>query len=280
MDVISKIDVIREQLNTYRKAGKKIGLVPTMGYFHQGHLSLMEIARQKCDVVVTSLFVNPTQFAPGEDFETYPKNLTRDQELAKNQGVDILFVPTEKLLYPEPFFTYVISEKLSKVLCGNKRTNHFRGVTTIVAKLFNIVQPDIAVFGQKDYQQAIIIQKMVEDLNFPIEIIVAPIVREKDGLAMSSRNTYLTKEQRKQAPVIFKALSRAQELFQSGETNSKIIHALINETIKSSSLAKIEYIEIVNAKNLKKDLNIIPGTFVAVAVYYGKTRLIDNLRFE
>ncbi len=280
MDVISKIDVIREQLNTYRKAGKKIGLVPTMGYFHQGHLSLMEIARQKCDVVVTSLFVNPTQFAPGEDFETYPKNLTRDQELAKNQGVDILFVPTEKLLYPEPFFTYVISEKLSKVLCGNKRTNHFRGVTTIVAKLFNIVQPDIAVFGQKDYQQAIIIQKMVEDLNFPIEIIVAPIVREKDGLAMSSRNTYLTKEQRKQAPVIFKALSRAQELFQSGETNAKIIHALINETIKSSSLAKIEYIEIVNAKNLKKDLNIIPGTFVAVAVYYGKTRLIDNLRFE
>ncbi len=279
MQVIKKVDELRATLGKYRKAGKRIGLVPTMGYFHEGHLSLIDAVLEKTDIVVVSLFVNPTQFGPSEDLENYPRDFERDERLARERGADIIFYPDVKEMYPEPFFTYVVTDQLSKVLCGKSRPVHFRGVTTIVAKLFNIVQPDVAVFGRKDAQQAIIIQRMVKDLNFPIEIIVAPIVREPDGLAMSSRNVYLSEKERKQAPVIHAALQKAFETVQNGETSAEKIKRLIRQKIESAGLARIDYIELIRERDLQPVDRIEPGTFVAVAVWFGKTRLIDNLAF-
>jgi len=276
MQVIKKIDELRAVLGQNRKTGQRIGLVPTMGYFHEGHLSLIDVARKHADIVVVSLFVNPTQFGPNEDLERYPRDFQRDERLAEKRGADIIFYPAVKDMYPESFYTYVVTEKLSKVLCGKSRPIHFRGVTTIVAKLFNIVQPDIAVFGRKDAQQAIIIRRMVADLNFPVEIIVAPIVRESDGLAMSSRNTYLTAEERKQAPVIYAALQLAVERVNAGERNAETVRQLIRQKIESAALAEIEYIEIIQEQDLQPADRIAPGVFVAVAVWFGKTRLIDN----
>lgn len=277
MKVIENIHGIRNELALCRKKGKTIGLVPTMGYFHEGHLSLMDIARKRTEIVVVSLFVNPTQFGPNEDFEKYPRDIERDERLAIERGVDIIFYPDAKKMYPEPFCTYVVTEKLSRVLCGVSRPVHFKGVATIVAKLFNIVQPDVAVFGQKDVQQAVIIKRMVKDLNFPIKIIIAPIIREKDGLAMSSRNNHLSSEERKQAPIIYRALTRAHEEVRLGNRNAKELEDLIQEIISSANLARIEYVEIVNDSTLDKVEQVKPGTFVAVAVFFGKTRLIDNI---
>ncbi|HCL00010.1 MAG TPA: pantoate--beta-alanine ligase [Candidatus Marinimicrobia bacterium] len=277
MKVIRKISELRSELTIHRKAGSRVGLVPTMGYFHEGHLSLMDVARKDSDIVVVSLFVNPTQFGPNEDLVKYPRDFERDERLAKERGADIIFYPDSREMYPDPFLTYVITEKLSGVLCGESRPIHFRGVTTIVAKLFNIIQPDVAVFGRKDAQQAIIIKKMVADLNFPVEIIVAPIIREADGLAMSSRNTYLSSEERKQAPIIYRALQKATEMVQRGELNAGCVERSIRQQIETAPLARIEYIEIVNEKNLEPVKTIDPGTFVAVAVWFGKTRLIDNV---
>ncbi|RKY55580.1 MAG: pantoate--beta-alanine ligase [Candidatus Neomarinimicrobiota bacterium] len=277
MKIFRTIKNLRNELAHFRRVGKTIGLVPTMGYFHGGHLSLMDVARKDSDVVVVSLFVNPTQFGPNEDLERYPRDFERDRQLAEERGVDIIFYPDVKEMYPEPFYTYVYTEKLSKVLCGASRPIHFRGVTTIVAKLFNIVQPDIAVFGQKDAQQAIIIKQMVKDLNFPIKIIVAPIIREKDGLAMSSRNKYLSFEEREQAVVINRALTEAYKKVQSGVKNAKDIEYLIRKIINEATLAKIEYIKIVDDSTLENVESIEAGTFAAVAVFFGKTRLIDNV---
>jgi pantoate--beta-alanine ligase len=276
MKVIRTIRELREELWIQRSHGQRIGLVPTMGYFHEGHLSLIELAREKSDFVVVSLYVNPTQFGPNEDLSRYPRDFARDERLARERGTDVLFYPDNQEMYPESFCTYVVPEKLANVLCGRSRPTHFRGVTTIVAKLFNIVQPDLAVFGRKDAQQAIIIKRMVSDLNFPIEIIVAPIVRESDGLAMSSRNTYLSPAERKQAPVIFQALTAAAELVGKGERKSANIEESISKKIAAASLAQIEYIQIVSEKNLQPVATIEPGAFVAVAVWFGKTRLIDN----
>jgi len=280
MQIIKEIDELRTVLADYRKVGKRIGLVPTMGYFHEGHLSLIDAIREKADVVVVSLFVNPTQFGPSEDLERYPRDFERDERLARERGADIIFYPDVKVMYPEPFFTYVVTNQLSGVLCGKSRPVHFRGVTTIVAKLFNIVQPDVAVFGRKDAQQAIIIKRMVEDLNFPIEIIVVPIVRESDGLAMSSRNVYLSEEERKQAPVIYAALQKAFKTVQNGETSAEKIKRLIRQKIESTGLAHIDYIELIRERDLKPVARVETGTFVAVAVWFGKTRLIDNLAFS
>ena len=277
MKIIRTVENLRKELTPLREFGKTISLVPTMGYFHEGHLSLMDIARKSSDIVVVSLFVNPIQFSPNEDLERYPHDFERDKQLAEERDVDIIFYPDVKEMYPEPFYTYVSTEKLSNVLCGASRPIHFRGVTTIVAKLFNIVQPDIAVFGQKDVQQAIVIKQMVKDLNFPIKIIIAPIIREKDGLAMSSRNKYLSTEERKQAPIICKALTRVHEEVRLGNKNAKEIEDLIREIISSADLARIEYIGIIDDSTLKSVECIEAGTFAAVAVFFGKTRLIDNV---
>ncbi|HRS51925.1 MAG TPA: pantoate--beta-alanine ligase [Candidatus Marinimicrobia bacterium] len=277
MQILTKIKDIRQELLTIRAGGKKIGLVPTMGYLHEGHLSLVDVARANADVVVMSIFVNPTQFAPNEDLMRYPRDIERDERLARGRGVDYIFHPEVSEMYPKPYFTYVVTEQLAKVLCGISRPTHFQGVTTVVAKLFNIVQPDIAVFGQKDAQQAVIIKQMVRDLNFPIRIIVAPIVREADGLAMSSRNVYLTPEERQQAPVIFQALQGARENVRNGLTDTDLIKDQICRTIQTSPLARIDYVEIVDDQTLTPVETIKPGTFAAVAVYYGKTRLIDNI---
>lgn len=277
MRVVKTIDEIRKVVGASKKNGKRIGLVPTMGYFHEGHLSLIDTIRPHADVIVVSLFVNPTQFGPNEDLERYPRDFSRDERLAAERGADILFYPADETMYPQPFFTYVVAEKLSRVLCGKSRPTHFRGVTTIVTKLFNIVQPDVAVFGRKDAQQAIIIRRMTEDLNFPVKILTAPIVREPDGLAMSSRNTYLSAVERSQAPVIYQALRQAQAMTAGGIREAAVIRKAVREKIETAPLARIEYIEIVREADLEQVAQVEPGVFLAVAVWFGKTRLIDNV---
>ncbi len=277
MQILTKIEDIRQELLVIRTNAKKIALVPTMGYLHEGHLSLVDVAKVNADVVVMSIFVNPTQFAPNEDLMRYPRDIERDERLARERGVDYIFHPEVAEMYPDPYFTYVVTEQLAKVLCGISRPTHFRGVTTVVAKLFNIIQPDVAVFGQKDAQQAVIIRQMVRDLNFPTQIIVAPIVREPDGLAMSSRNVYLTPEERQQAPIIFKALQAARENVKNGLTDANQVRDQITKMIQTSPLARIDYVEIIDDQTLTPVETVKPGTFAAVAVYYGKTRLIDNI---
>jgi pantoate--beta-alanine ligase len=277
MKVIRQIPELKRELAQYRASGKRIALVPTMGYFHEGHLSLIDIARRQAEIVVVSLYVNPTQFGPHEDLEQYPRDFKRDEQLAQARGTDIIFYPDDRAMYGKFHVTYVVTEQLSRVLCGKSRPIHFRGVTTIVTKLFNIVQPDVAVFGRKDAQQAIIIRRMVADLNFPIGIVVAPIVREADGLAMSSRNTYLNPTERAQAPILFQALQQAVELVKNGQLNAAVVRRKIRAKIRSAPLAEIEYIEIVREQDLTPVEFIEPGTFVAVAVKFGKTRLIDNI---
>jgi len=277
MKLIEKIADLREEIKRFKREGKIIGFVPTMGYFHEGHLSLMEIARKRSDVLVVSIFVNPIQFGPNEDYNRYPRDLKRDLKLAEERGVDIVFHPDNREMYQENFQTYVNVEKLTKGMCGKYRPGHFRGVTTVVAKLFNIVQPDIAVFGQKDVQQAIVIKRMVGDLNFPVEIVVGPVIREHDGLAMSSRNTYLNDEERKQAPMIYKALKVAREKVKMGNRDAAKLKEIIENTIATAPLARIEYVEIVDDENLEPVSEVKPGTLAAVAVWFGKTRLIDNI---
>ncbi|MGC9363991.1 MAG: pantoate--beta-alanine ligase [Fidelibacterota bacterium] len=280
MRVVKTIDEIRKVVSTSKKKGKRIGLVPTMGYFHEGHLSLIDFIRPHADVVVVSLFVNPTQFGPNEDLERYPRDFSRDERLAAERGADILFYPAAEEMYPQPFFTYVVTENLSRVLCGKSRPTHFRGVATIVTKLFNIVQPDVAVFGRKDAQQAIIIRRMTEDLNFPVKILIAPIVRESDGLAMSSRNTYLSASERSQAPVIYQALQQARKMTAGGIREAEVIQKAVREKIETAPLARIEYIEIVREADLKQVAQVEPDVFLAVAVWFGKTRLIDNVELR
>ena len=259
-----------------RKEGKSIGFVPTMGYLHEGHLSLVRAARKHTDTVVASIFVNPAQFGPGEDFEKYPRDIKRDEELVRTAGVDVLFYPSIKEMYPEGYVTYVNVEKLTDGLCGASRPGHFKGVTTVVAKLFGIVKPTIAYFGQKDAQQAVIIRKMVEDLNMDVEVKVMPIIREKDALAMSSRNVYLSEAERKDAAALNQALKRAESLIEKGERSSAVIKKEMERIIKEKDSAKIDYMAIVDAKNLK-ELQLITGeTLIALAVFMGRTRLIDN----
>jgi len=277
MKLIEKIADLREEIKRFKREGKIIGFVPTMGYFHEGHLSLMEIARKRSDVLVVSIFVNPIQFGPNEDYNRYPRDLKRDLKLAEERGVDIVFHPDNREMYQENFQTYVNVEKLTKGMCGKYRPGHFRGVITVVAKLFNIVQPDIAVFGQKDAQQAMVIKRMVGDLNFPVEIVVGPVIREHDGLAMSSRNTYLNDEERKQAPMIYKALKVAREKVKMGNRDAAKLKEIIENTIATAPLARIEYVEIVDDENLEPVSEVKPGTLAAVAVWFGKTRLIDNI---
>ncbi|MDD5476591.1 MAG: pantoate--beta-alanine ligase [Candidatus Omnitrophica bacterium] len=256
--------------------GKNIGFVPTMGALHLGHLSLIKQAVKDNDIVVVSIFVNPAQFGPKEDFKKYPRPLKKDLKLCRKSGVDLVFLPTEKVMYPRGFSTFVEAGELGGKLCGISRPGHFRGVATVVAKLLNIVAPDILYLGQKDAQQAIIITKMIKDLNFPVKVKVMPTVRQKDGLALSSRNIYLNNEQKKEAPVLFKALSLAKSLITNGQRDTARIISRMRQLIKKKKQAKIDYIAIVDLEKLNNIKKIDCNCLISLAVKFGKTRLIDN----
>ena len=280
MKTITSVREMQQTANRIREEGKRIALVPTMGYLHQGHLSLIRRAREKADVVVTSIYVNPTQFGPKEDFAAYPRDLAGDAALAEDAGNDFLFVPSDREMYPDGYQTFVKVEKLTIGLCGASRPTHFQGVTTIVAKLFNIVKPHVAIFGAKDAQQAIVIKRMAADLNFDMEIDVAPIVREPDGLAMSSRNAYLSSQERRVATVLYRSLLEAERRIKDGERDIQSIKRMMQDMIEATPASKTDYLEIVDAETLQP-LEIITGeALIAIAVYIGKTRLIDNIRLR
>ncbi|MBZ5505639.1 MAG: pantoate--beta-alanine ligase [Acidobacteriia bacterium] len=259
------------------RASKCVGFVPTMGALHQGHLSLVRTARTQSDVVIASVFVNPKQFGPNEDFTKYPRNAEKDAAMLAAEKTDYLFLPSVEEMYPPGATSWVSEEALSEKLDGRSRPGHFRGVTTVVAKLFNIVQPDLAFFGQKDAAQVAIVKKMVCDLNFDVRIVVCPIVRESDGLAMSSRNAYLNPEQRKQALVLYRSLMRLQMLVDRGETRSTTLLAAGKQVIAEEPTVKLDYLEIVNPETLDQADEIGQGALIAVAAYVGSTRLIDNI---
>ena len=277
MKVAKTIDSVRKLIANAGENCKKVGFVPTMGALHRGHVSLIEKAVKNSDFVVVSIFVNPTQFGPEEDFEKYPRPLEDDLKICKDNSVNLVFAPPVKEIYTEKNFTWVNVEKLTETLCGKSRPGHFRGVTTVCAKLFNIVEPDIAFFGQKDAQQAIVIKKMVTDLNLPIKIVVCPTVREPDGLAVSSRNKYLTDDQRKQATLIYKALQTAEKMIKQGIKNPQTITEQMRKTLSKQPSIKIEYISIVNTQNLQPIDLIGKKNLIAIAAKLGSTRLIDNI---
>ena len=274
MIVAKTIGEVRSALFTSRQ--RRVGLVPTMGALHQGHLSLVRAARAKCDFVVVSIFVNPTQFGPQEDLSKYPRTLERDCALLEREGVELVFVPEVEEMYPAGAVTWVTVEGLSERLCGRSRPGHFRGVTTVVAKLFHIVQPDAAFFGQKDAAQAAIIRRMVRDLAVPVEIVVCPIVREADGLALSSRNVYLTAEQRTQALGLSRALGEVEAAFRGGERDAAKLAALGRAVVAAEPGVRLDYFEIVDADDLEP-VGEAAGALVAVAAWVGTTRLIDNV---
>jgi pantoate--beta-alanine ligase len=263
-----------------RAEGKTIALVPTMGALHEGHLSLMRKARIDCDVLVISIYVNPSQFGPGEDYRCYPRNLDHDVKLAAKVGVDIVFAPTNSEMYPPGFKTSVRVAELDERLCGGFRPHHFQGVCTIVNKLFNIVRPDYAYFGQKDAQQAVIIKRMVADLNMGIEVMVLPIVRDRDGLALSSRNSYLSPGERQAALVLYKSLQLAKELIEAGECQADVIKRRMQDLIRAEELVQLEYIAICELENLTEVSNVSPNTLIALAARVGQARLIDNYLVE
>lgn len=277
MQIVSTMREMSCISDELRKGGKTIVLVPTMGYFHEGHLSLMREGRRRGDVLVVSLFVNPTQFGEGEDYQIYPRDFSRDKGLVEGIGVDILFVPTVEQMYPEVYQTFVEVERVTKPMEGQFRPSHFRGVTTVVAKLFNIVKPHIAIFGEKDFQQLAVIRRMVEDLNMGVEIIGMAIVREADGLAMSSRNRYLTSDQRKAALSLNRSLQEASQLFRSGERNPRRIIDAVERVIETERDVTIEYVEVRDTKTLE-EIEMIEGqAVIALAIKVGKVRLIDNV---
>lgn len=280
MKVVSSIKEVRNLISEWKKQGLSVGFVPTMGCLHQGHLSLIENARKQTDKVIVSIFVNPLQFGPNEDFSRYPRSLDSDLHGCKNSGADLVFTPELGELLPEKNLVYVDVDLLGNTLCGSSRPGHFRGVCTIVAKLFNILTPDKAFFGEKDAQQLAIITRMINDLNFNLEIIPCPIVREKDGLAMSSRNIYLSPEERKAATIISKSLFAARKLLNDGEKDPIRLKNFIIDSIKSELLANIDYVEVVDLATLQTAEKIENSILIATAVYFGKTRLIDNFTYK
>jgi pantoate--beta-alanine ligase len=277
MEIIKKPNKLRQVIKSLKSEGKSVGFVPTMGYLHDGHISLIKKARNETDIVVLSIFVNPIQFAPGEDYKKYPRDTERDNKTAEKEGVDIIFAPEVSDMYTKDYSTFVEEKELSKILEGASRPTHFRGVTTVVLKLFNIIQPDISYFGQKDFQQAVIIKKMVKDLNLDTKIKVLPTVREKDGLAQSSRNTYLNKAERKAATVLYRSLTEAKKLIEGGLDNTEKVKKKIKNIIDKESLAEIDYIEIREMETLKAIKEIKKRAVILLAVRIGKVRLIDNI---
>jgi pantoate--beta-alanine ligase len=280
MEVIQRIQQMKEVSRKARSEGKVIGFVPTMGFLHEGHLSLVREARKMADIVVVSIFVNPAQFGPSEDFEKYPRDVTRDAELLASEKADYMFLPKVEEMYPANFSTYVKVRDLSAKMCGVSRPVHFEGVTTVVLKLFHIVDPHFAYFGQKDAQQLIIIRRMVADLNLDVEIVRLPIVREADGLATSSRNAYLSEEERKAATVLYRALQYAKQVIEKGERKSKTIIKEMREIIEKEPLAQIDYISITDMVELKELKTLKGKALIALAANFGTTRLIDNIIVE
>ncbi|NPV59653.1 MAG: pantoate--beta-alanine ligase [Actinobacteria bacterium] len=280
MRIVTSPEEMLRAVKEVKAAGRSVGLVPTMGYFHAGHLSLMRAARAENDFVVVSLFVNPTQFGPREDFKDYPRDLARDSEMAAEAGVDCVFHPRVEDMYPQPYLTYVEVEGVSEGLCGALRPGHFRGVATVVAKLFHIIPAHRTYFGLKDAQQVMVIRRMVEDLNFDIEIVACPTVREADGLAMSSRNIYLGEEERKAATVLYRSLRLAEEMAVAGEREAGKLVAAIRETIASEPLVEPEYVEVVDWGLLKPVERLEGQVLIALAARVGKARLIDNVILE
>lgn len=276
MDIIRSLHDMRQRVLLIRSLNQSIAFVPTMGYLHDGHLSLLHDARKRGDVVVLSIFVNPTQFGQGEDFEEYPRDLERDSRLAEEAGCDIVFAPSAHDMYPQDYATYVGVEGITQTLCGASRPGHFRGVTTVVSKLFHIVQPHVAIFGNKDFQQLAVIRRMTEDLNMSVEIIGMPIFREADGLAMSSRNVYLSADQRQQALALSRALTEARQLVAAGELNCATIISTLKSRLSQQPDARIDYIQICHQRTLKDQLQADHDSVLLMAVFIGQTRLIDN----
>lgn len=276
MKIVSTIKEVRECVNEWKKEGKTVGFVPTMGYLHEGHMSLIDAAGEN-DKVVVSIFVNPIQFGPNEDLASYPRDLERDAKMCEEHGVDLIFHPTPEEMYGDNFYSFVDMNVLTQELCGLTRPVHFRGVCTVVTKLFNIVAPDKAYFGQKDAQQLAIVRRMVKDLNMPVEIVGCPIVREDDGLAKSSRNTYLSEQERKAALVLSRSIFIAKEMADNGERDAKKIISAMTEKIKKEPLAKIDYVKAVDSLTMQQVEKIEGEVLIAIAVYIGKTRLIDNV---
>ena len=280
MKVVSTIKEVRAYIKSWKKEGASIGFVPTMGYLHEGHGSLIQKARENNDKVVVSIFVNPMQFGPTEDLASYPRDLEKDSAFCASLGADLIFHPEPEEMYQEGFCSYVDMDVLTKELCGLSRPVHFRGVCTVVSKLFHIVMPDRAYFGQKDAQQLAIIRRMVKDLNMDLEIVGCPIIREADGLAKSSRNTYLSQEERKAALCLSRSIRLGQSLVEQGETNAKKVLEAMKVEIQKEPLAKIDYIKCVNGLTMQQVETIKAPILVAMAVYIGKTRLIDNFIVE
>ena len=276
MRVVKTIKEVREQVGAWKKEGFSIGFVPTMGYLHEGHQSLIRKSAEQNDRTVVSVFVNPIQFGPNEDLEAYPRDLERDKAAVEEAGGDLIFNPEPSEMYPDHFTSFIDTTETTELLCGAVRPIHFRGVCTVVGKLFNIVLPDRAYFGQKDAQQLATIRRFVRDLNFPVEVIACPIVRESDGLAKSSRNTYLNPAERQAAVILSKSLNLGREAIEQGERDAKKVIAVITASLQSEPLARIAYVEVVDFENIQRVERIAGETLVAIAVYIGKTRLIDN----
>ncbi len=277
MMIVSTLDELR---SARLLLDGKLGLVPTMGYLHEGHTSLIRRATAECDHVAVSIFVNPTQFGPNEDLSKYPRDLDRDLHLLEEAGADLVWTPTPEVMYPPRFQTWVEVEEMTRPLEGVQRPGHFRGVTTVVTKLFNAVQPAKAYFGQKDAQQAAVVRRMVKDLNFPVEIVVCPIVREPDGLAMSSRNVYLDPEQRKAAAILYRSLSDAKTAYDKGERDAEKLRQIMKASIASEPLAQMQYVSCADYDALQELEKVTGKTLLSIAVFFGKTRLIDNFVLE
>lgn len=276
MEILRTISEVKAAVRPRKRAGARVGLVPTMGYLHEGHLSLVRRARQETDLVVVSIFVNPLQFGPREDYDRYPRDLDRDAALLAPEGVDIVFAPSVEEMYPEPIRTFVEVTGLTEGLCGASRPGHFRGVTTVVTKLFNIVEPDVAYFGEKDFQQLQVVRRMVRDLNMNVEIVGVPTVREPDGLALSSRNVYLRGREREAARILYRAIQRAQELVAQGQRDARALVEDLTAFIAREPLARVDYVAVVDPETLAPVERIEGRVRLALAVYIGSTRLIDN----
>lgn len=282
MEIIKTIIEMQNITKKYKKEGKIVGFVPTMGYLHEGHLTLVKEAKKRCDIVVVSIFVNPLQFGPKEDFAKYPRDFERDSNLLLKEGVNYIFYPEKEEMYQDGYQTYVEVTEVTKNLCGASRAGHFKGVTTVVCKLFNAVMPDLAFFGEKDYQQIMTIKRMVKDLNMDIEIIGVPIVREPDGLAMSSRNTYLSEEERKSALCLYKGINLAKDMIKNGERDAEKIVSSVIDLISNTPLTRIDYVKLCHPETLEyiEKGEIKENVLLALAVFVGNTRLIDNSILE
>lgn len=280
MKIVTTIQEAKEQIKEWKDQGLSVGLVPSMGYLHEGHASLMKAAVSQMDKVAVSVFVNPTQFGPNEDYDSYPRDLDHDIAICEEQGVDLIFHPSVEEMYGKNYNTYVTMETLGDELCGKSRPIHFRGVCTVVTKLFNILTPDKAFFGQKDAQQLAIIKRMVKDLNMNLEIVGCPIIREEDGLAKSSRNTYLSPEERQAALILSKTIFMGQKMVEEGERDVKTLLDAMKANIETEPLARIDYVEVVDGETMQKVDRIEESVLVAMAVYIGNTRLIDNFMYE